>query len=151
MGRNCMCSFQSINDYTHGWASAPLLSFPEECAWNSTDRNATWSQKALSQPAEKLEAKTSTGLGTQFGINCGLDQEETADNRGALIMMSRGTSAFWSSEGFANELPLLSPQGTGELSFLRTLETPDSQVGNWQLLMLKWSECTMQILTENLD
>lgn len=45
-------------------------------------------------------------------------------------MMSRGTSAFWSSEGFANELPLLSPQGTGELSFLRTLETPDSQVGN---------------------
>lgn len=87
-------------------------------------------QKALSQPAEKLEAKTSTGLGTQFGINCGLDQEETADNRGVLIMMSRGTSAFWSSEGFANELPLLSPQGTGELSFLRTLETPDSQVGN---------------------
>lgn len=76
------CAHFSINDCAHRRASAPLLSFPEECARNSMDKNATWSQKALSQPAEKLEAQTSTGLGTEFGIKCGLDQEETADNEG---------------------------------------------------------------------
>ena len=129
MGRNCMCSFQSIHDCAHGRASAPLLSFPEECARNSMDRNATWSQKALSQPAEKLEAQTSTGLGTEFGIKCGLDQEETADNRGRLITMNRGTSAFWSSEGFANELPFCLLRGWENCPFQEHLRLLTPRLG----------------------
>lgn len=106
-----MCSFQSINDCAHRRASAPLLSFPEECARNSMDKNATWSQKALSQPAEKLEAQTSTGLGTEFGIKCGLDQEETADNEGGWLRWAGGQVPSGAVKALPMNFPSVSSAG----------------------------------------